>query len=768
MESPNAFAVTAGISALFAVLFGLPLIRARVVSAPALGLVRAVLPSMSDTERAALEAGTVWWDGDLFSGAPRWRNLLDFTPQPLSDEEQAFLDGPVEDFCKLLDDWKIAQDRGLPPEAWDFIRKNRMFGMIIPKKYGGHGFSAIAHSAVITKIASRSISAAVTVMVPNSLGAGELIIHYGTDEQKTHYLPRLAAAEDIPCFALTEPGAGSDAANGTSQGIVVKGQYKGGEVLGLKLTFEKRYITLAPVATLIGLAFKVLDPDGLLGGEADLGITCALLPRDIDGMEIGRRHDPMGVPFLNGPIFGHDVFIPLDFVIGGKDGVGQGWRMLMESLAAGRSISLPALSVGAVELSARVAGSYAAVREQFGLPIGKFEGVQEALARIGGYAYFMNAARVLTAGAVDAGERPGVPSAIVKAYLTDGMRHRLNDAMDIRAGAAICRGPRNILGRGYLGVPIAITVEGANILTRSLITFGQGAIRCHPFVREEMESIMSGDVRRFDAAFFGHVNHVARNGARAVIMGIFGGGVIGRESSPVSGFESRYYKDLTRLSSAFAFVADMLLMALGGGLKRREMLSGRMADVLAWMYLASAALKRFHDEGRDAVMSPMLKWSAEHALWNGEQALLGAIENVPGAPLRWFLKRIAFPLGGRHRPPKDGDAIAVAEALTAGGPAQDRLTADIHIPPKDSPGLGLLEAAAELARQARPARDKIKAATRKGALEKAPAGTLNQRAAEAGVIGADDLELIEKSQALTTEVIQVDVFDEDEYLALKG
>ena len=763
VESATAFNATTAIILVVAGLFGLPMVRARIIGVPLMGMVRAILPTMSDTERAALEAGTVWWDGDLFSGKPDWSKLLAFKAQPLSEEEQAFIDGPVEEFCTLLDDWQIAQDRDLPPEAWDFIKKHKLFGMIIPKEYGGCGFSAIAHSAAITKISSRSTTAAVTVMVPNSLGAGELLLHYGTDAQKDHYLPRLARAEDIPCFALTEPGAGSDAANGASHGIVTRGIHKGQEVLGLRLTFEKRYITLAPISTLIGLSFRALDPDRLLGGAEDLGITCALLPGDIEGMEIGRRHDPMGVPFLNGPVFGRDVFIPLDYVIGGRDGIGQGWRMLMESLAAGRSISLPALSVGAVELSARVAGAYATVREQFGLPVGRFEGVQEALARIGGYAYFMNAARVLTAGAVDAGERPGVPSAIVKAYLTEGMRGRLNDAMDIRAGADICRGPRNILGRGYIGVPISITVEGANILIRSLIIFGQGAIRCHPFVREEMEGATSGDAPRFDAAFFGHINHVARNATRSLILGITGAGC-----SPVSGPEARYYKSLTRLSSAFAFTADMLLMSLGGELKRREALSGRMADVLAWMYLASAALKRFHDEDRDNEMWPFLKWSVEHALWNAEQALQIAIDNVPGCPVRCLLKLITFPFGPRYRPPSDRCGADVADSLLDGRPARDRVTADIHIPPRDTPGLGALEAALDAVMKAQPARDRVKAAVRKGGLEKTPAATLNRRALEAGVIGADELELIEKAQAATSDVIQVDVFDQDVYAGLKG
>jgi acyl-CoA dehydrogenase len=462
VSSPIAFNAALALAALSALVFGLPVFRRPLVSAPVMRLVRGILPTMGDTERIALEAGTVWWDGDLFSGNPDWQKLLDFQPQALSERERAFLDGPVEELCRMVDDWQVNQDRDLSPEVWDFLRAERFFGMIVPEEYGGLGFSAIGHSAVVTKVSSRSVTAAVTVMVPNSLGPAELLLHYGTEEQKQHYLPRLAKGEEVPCFALTEPHAGSDAAAGRSAGIVCRDTYEGQEVLGIRLNWNKRYITLAPVATVIGLAFRLFDPDGLLGGEEDIGITCALIPRDVPGIKIGNRHDPMGVPFQNGPIQGTDVFVPLDFIIGGQDGAGQGWKMLMDSLAAGRSISLPSLSVAAVQLAARATGAYATVREQFNLPIGRFEGIEEPLARIAGHAYFMNAARVLTCAAVDAGEKPAVLSAIGKAYLTDGMRKSVIDAMDIMAGAAICSGPRNIMSRIYVSAPIGITVEGAN------------------------------------------------------------------------------------------------------------------------------------------------------------------------------------------------------------------------------------------------------------------------------------------------------------------
>ena len=489
VESPLAFKTAVTLAVLAAVVFRIQAIRRPLISAQVMRLVRAILPTMGDTERIALEAGTVWWDGDLFSGKPDWRKLLDLELQALSERERAFLDGPVEELCRMIDDWQINLDRDLSPEVWDFLKRERFFGMIVPEEHGGLGFSAIGHSAVVVKISSRSVTAAVTVMVPNSLGPAELILHYGTESQKKYYLPRLARGEEVPCFALTEPHAGSDAASGRSSGVVCRGVYEGKDVLGIRLNWNKRYITLAPVATVIGLAFRLFDPDGLLGGEEDIGITCALIPRDVQGITIGNRHDPMGVPFQNGPTSGADVFVPVDFVIGGQDGVGQGWKMLMESLAAGRSVSLPSLSVAAVELAARATGAYATVREQFNTPIGRFEGIEEPLARTAAGAYYMNAARILTCGAVDAGEKPAVLSAIVKAYLTENMRAIINDAMDVLAGAAICRGPRNIVGRPYIGIPIGITVEGANILTRSLIIYGQGAIRSHPFVRDEMEAV---------------------------------------------------------------------------------------------------------------------------------------------------------------------------------------------------------------------------------------------------------------------------------------
>ena len=765
VSSPIAFNAALALAALSALVFGLPVFRRPLVSAPVMRLVRGILPTMGDTERIALEAGTVWWDGDLFSGNPDWQKLLDFQPQALSERERAFLDGPVEELCRMVDDWQVNQDRDLSPEVWDFLRAERFFGMIVPEEYGGLGFSAIGHSAVVTKVSSRSVTAAVTVMVPNSLGPAELLLHYGTEEQKQHYLPRLAKGEEVPCFALTEPHAGSDAAAGRSAGIVCRDTYEGQEVLGIRLNWNKRYITLAPVATVIGLAFRLFDPDGLLGGEEDIGITCALIPRDVPGIKIGNRHDPMGVPFQNGPIQGTDVFVPLDFIIGGQDGAGQGWKMLMDSLAAGRSISLPSLSVAAVQLAARATGAYATVREQFNLPIGRFEGIEEPLARIAGHAYFMNAARVLTCAAVDAGEKPAVLSAIGKAYLTDGMRKSVIDAMDIMAGAAICSGPRNIMSRIYVSAPIGITVEGANILTRSLITFGQGSIRCHPYVHAEMQAVAAGDLKGFDKAFFGHVGFVYTNAVRA-----FGLALTGGRLAPVPGGQpmAGYFRALTRYSAAFALITDLALATLGGSLKRREKISGRLADALAWLYLASATLKRFHDDGRPNADEALLRWSCDLALWKIQEALRGVLDNLPNRLAALKVRFLVFPTGARRRPPNDELGAQVARGLLDGDEARLRLTQDIYIPDSGEDGLGKLEAALHLVIEAKDGDAKVRAAVRAGTLKREPLDTLFERACVQGVINEEEQNRLAAAEAARDDVIQVDHFDPEIYAGLKG
>jgi acyl-CoA dehydrogenase len=533
----------------------------------------------------------------------------------------------------------------------------------------------------------------------------------------------------------------------------------------MRLNWRKRYITLGPVSTVIGLAFRLLDPDRLLGEEEDLGITCALIPSNLPGIEIGARHDTMGLPIQNGPNWGRDVFVPLDFIIGGCKMAGQGWRMLMESLAAGRSISLPSLAVASSELATRVVGAYATVREQFDTPIGRFEGIEEPLARIGGFTYLMNAARTLTAAAVDAGERPAVLSAIVKAYLTEGMRRVVDDAMDIRAGAAICRGPRNILANLYKAVPIGITVEGANILTRSMIIYGQGAIRCHPYAQDEMRAVAEHDVARFDRAFFGHVGHVVATAVRSLLLGLTNGRLV---RPPTTGDVRRFFGQFTRMSSAFALVSDAAMATLGGKLKRREKISGRLADALAWMYLGSAALKRYLDAGRPECDRPFLEWSSRHALHQIQTALVGILENLPNRPAAWALRPLVFPLGVRYRPPSDKLGAAVARGLLEDRQAWVTFTSDIYTPPRDEPGLGSLEHALDHAVAALAVETKIRDAVRAGRLDKAPGDMLLDLAVAARIITDEERQQVLDADVIRDEVIQVDAFDPETFRFLRG
>lgn len=668
--------------------------RRALISAPLLRLFRKIMPVMSNTEREALEAGTVWWEAELFGGKPRWGKLFGLPAPKLSAEEQAFLAGPVEELCAMLDDWHITHERGdLPPEAWRFLKEKGFFGMIIPRKYGGLEFSAQAHSAVVVKVASRSITAAVTVMVPNSLGPAELLLHYGTEEQKDHYLPRLARGAEVPCFALTGPEAGSDAGSMPDRGVVCRREFQGKkDVLGIRLNWEKRYITLGPVATVLGLAFRLFDPDHLLGAEKDIGITLALIPTSTPGVKIGTRHNPLNIAFQNGPNWGEDVFIPLDWIIGGRGRMGQGWRMLMESLAAGRSISLPALSSGAGKLACRATGAYARIRQQFKLPLGKFEAVEEALARIAGYTYMMDAARTLTAGAVDLGEKPSVASAIVKYQLTEHMRRVVNDAMDIQGGAGICLGPRNFMGRVYQALPISITVEGANLLTRALIVYGQGAVRCHPYVLKEMQAVAEKDDARaakdFDEALFGHIRYTISNAARAFWLSLTGARLV---RAPVGGPARRYVQKLTRLSAAFAFISDVAMLTLGGALKRKEKISGRFADALSFLYLASAAIKRFEDEGRPAEDVPLLRFACDYCLHEAEKTLAVILKNFPNRFLAWLLGGMAFPSGRRCPVPGDAMGQACAKLLLEPSPARERLTRGMYISKDPGDAIGRLE-----------------------------------------------------------------------------
>ncbi len=736
-------------------------VRRGLVSDRFLPVMRRAMPSMSQTERDALEAGTVWWDGELFSGAPDWRLLRD-TPAPrLTGEEQAFLDGPVEELCRLLDDWKVThEEQDLPREAWQYIKDHGFFGMIIPKEHGGLGFSALAHSAVVMKIAGRSITAAVTVMVPNSLGPAELLLHYGTEEQKNHYLPRLACGEDVPCFALTGPEAGSDASSLPDTGVVCKGEFEGKQIVGIRLNWDKRYITLGPVATVLGLAFKLYDPEHLLGEKKSLGITLALIPTDTPGIDIGNRHFPLNMVFMNGPNRGHDVFIPLDWIIGGPARAGQGWRMLMESLAAGRSISLPALSTGAGKLVCRATGAYARIRKQFRQPIGRFEGVEEALARMAGHTYMMDAARVMTAGAVDQGEKPSVISAIVKYHLTERMRQVVNDAMDVQGGSAICLGPRNYLARIYQSIPISITVEGANILTRSLIIFGQGAVRCHPYVLKEMRALYNPDQRLasqdFDAALFGHIGFALSNAVRALWLGLTGARLA---STPVQGPERVYYQRITRLSAAFAFAADVGMLSLGGALKRKEKLSARYGDVLSQLYLASAALKRYADQGRPADDLPLLRWGCEEALHTAQEQLDELLRNFPNALVGRLVRWVIFPLGKRYARPSDRLGHKVASLLISPSDTRDRLTAGLFIPDNAAEPLARLENTLHQVLRAEAVEKKIKQAVKASRLKRVVGHEdMLVAALEAKIINAAEADMVRNAERARREVIAVDDF----------
>lgn len=740
----------------------LPLRRV-LVSNRILPLFRAAIPPMSSTEREALEAGGVWWESEIFSGAPRWSALLESRTATLSAEEKNFLEGPAQRLCEMLDDFRITDElHDLPPEVWRFIKDNGFFGMIIPHEYGGRGFSAMAHSAVVMKLAGRSITAAVTVMVPNSLGPAELLLRYGTDEQKNHYLPRLAKGKDVPCFALTGPDAGSDASSIPDRGVVCKQQYNGKETVGIRLNWEKRYITLGPVATVLGLAFKLYDPDRLLGGGTELGITLALIPTNTPGVNIGTRHYPLNMAFQNGPNWGKDVFIPLDWIIGGAERVGQGWRMLMECLAAGRSISLPSLATGAGKLVCRASGAYARIRKQFKMPIGRFEGVEEALARMAGNLYIMDAARALTVSALDGGHEPAVASAIVKYNLTERMRSVINDAMDVQGGSAICMGPRNLLARLYQSVPISITVEGANILTRTLIIFGQGAVRCHPYILREMEAATDSNItrgqREFDYAFFGHVGYVISNLARTLWLSMTGARLLPVPANDETGY---YFRQVSRLSAAFALATDIAMLTLGGSLKRREKLSGRFADVLSQLYLITAALKRYRDDGRPREDLPLLHWSCQDALFRAQEALIGILENFPIKPVAWLLCPLIFPWGKPYRRPSDQLGREAAEILLAPSAARDRLTAGMYLTSDTQQAIGRIDSALVDIVAADAVEKRIAQAVRAGKLAKGDEATLLKDAVKQGVVTQEDAESARRAALSRRDVITVDDFPAD-------
>ena len=667
--------------------------RREKITRPALKIYRTMLPSMSDTEKEALEAGSVWWDGELFSGMPNWDRLMSFPAPKLSAEEQAFFDGPCEELCKMLDDWDISYERGdMPAEVWQYIKKNKFFAMIIPKRYGGLEFSAYANAMIITKLASRSATASSTVGVPNSLGPAELLLHYGTDEQKEYYLPRLASGEEIPCFALTSPQAGSDAAALIDTGVVCKGEWKGKQIIGICLNWNKRYITLAPVATVLGLAFKLNDPDHLIGDQDEYGITAALIPTDRPGITIGRRHYPLSIPFQNGPTSGKDVFVPLDYIIGGQKMAGKGWKMLVELLSVGRAITLPASAAGGSQAATYASGAYTQLRKQFGLPIAKFDGVGEALARIAGHTYIMNAAISVTAGAIGQGEKPAVPSAILKYHCTEMGRKVANDSMDVHGGKGVMMGPKNYLARGFMATPIAITVEGANILTRSLIIFGQGAIRCHPFVLKELQAANDTDEERglvdFDNALFGHIGYAVSNLARSFFLALTHAKL---SNVPLNTPTRRYYQNINRYSAAFALASDFAMLTLGGKLKQKELLSARLGDVLSSMYLASTVLKHFEDQGRRASDLPLVEWSVRTLMYQAQEQLHSFLRNFPNRPIAFFLRCFIFPRGRTYSAPSDELGRKVVDVITHTGEARERLCAQAYTTIEPGNPIGLLQ-----------------------------------------------------------------------------
>lgn len=742
--------------------------RRNQLTKPLFKLYKSIMPEMSRTEKEAIEAGTTWWEADLFAGNPDWKKLHAIPVSTLSAEEQAFLDGPVEEVCRMVNDWEVTHERAdLSPEVWQYLKDNKFFAMIIKKKYGGLEFSAYAQSCVLQKLCGASAVLASTVGVPNSLGPGELLQHYGTDEQKDYYLPRLAVGKEIPCFALTSPEAGSDAGSIPDFGIVCKGEWEGKEVLGMRLTWNKRYITLAPISTVLGLAFKLRDPEHLLGDEEELGITCALIPTHIKGVEIGRRHFPLNVPFQNGPTRGKDVFVPLDFIIGGPAMAGQGWRMLVECLSVGRGITLPSNSTGGVKMLALASGAYSRIRRQFKLPIGKMEGIEEPLARIGGNAYIMGAAAKLTVTGIDLGEKPSVISAIVKYHLTDRAQKCIIDAMDIHGGKAICMGPNNYLARGYQGAPIAVTVEGANILTRSMIIYGQGAIRCHPYVLPEMLAASHPDqeqaLKDFDKAVFSHVGFAISNLVRSFWLGLTGARFA---AAPFKDQTKGYYQQLSRLSANLAFLSDMAMGTLGGELKRKERVSARLGDVLSQLYLASSALKRYQDEGRQHADLPLLHWALQDALFKAQEAIDELLRNFPNRWIGLALRAVVLPLGRDLKRPSDKLDNQVARLLQTPSETRSRLAQGQYLTREEGNPFGLLEQALDDVLSAEPLFEKVCKADG----IKRPFMQLD-KVAEAGltlgVLNQTEADLLRRAEESRLRTINVDDFDPIELVANK-
>ena len=749
----------AGLAALNVVDF-----RRERVTAPLLAVYRKMLPTMSLTEQEALEAGSVWWEGELFSGMPQWQKLLRLPAPQLTDEEQKFLDGPTEELCRKIDDWQITHELGdISQDVWDFIKSEGFFGMIVPKEYGGLGFSPLANAMVLTKLSSRSATVASTVGVPNSLGPAELLLHYGTEEQKQRWLPGLASGDEVPCFALTSPRVGSDATAIVDTGVVRRGSYEGEEVIGIRLNWEKRYITLAPIATVLGLAFKLYDPEHLIGDKDEYGITAALVPTSLPGIEIGRRHFPINIPFQNGPTRGVDVFIPVDFIIGGPKMAGHGWRMLVQQLSVGRGVTIPSNALGGAIASVFAAGAYARIRRQFGLPIGKFHGVGEALARMTGYVYTMTAASRVTCTALNQGEKPAVPSAILKYHNSEMARVVASDAMDVHGGKAIMLGPKNYLARNYESVPIAITVEGANILTRNLIIFGQGAIRCHPFVRSEMDAARDTDPARglasFDDLLCRHVGYALSNAARSLVLAL----TLARFTDvPAAGATRRFYQQITRFSASFALAADAAMLTMGGELKRRELLSARLGDVLSYLYLASMVLKHHRDQGEPVEDLPLVEWSCRTLLYKTQEQLHGLLRNFPNRFISALLRVAIFPRGRTYSAPSDELGQRLVELIINPTDTRRRLADCAYTTVEPGNPLGLLQEALEKADEIKPLERRVFDARRKRELAREDTPGQIEEALTKGIITADEAAAIRAFDAMVMELTGVDDFSPDE------
>ena len=747
-----------GIYAVVMALFIVPQIRQYILSAPLVVLLNKLklLPSISDTEKTALRSGTVWMDGEIFSGKPNFKRILNEPYPTLTAEEEAFLNKEVNEVCKMTNDYKVFQEKDLSEEVWQYLKDHKFFGMIVPKEYGGLGFSALGHSAVIQKLATHSQALAITTMVPNSLGPAELIHHYGTQEQKDRYLERLANGKEIPCFALTEPLAGSDATSIRANGVL----FKEGDAIKIRLNFEKRYITLAAVATLIGLAFTLRDPENLLGRGEDLGITCALIPSTTPGVVQGLRHDPLGVPFVNSPLSGKDVVVSIDDIIGGMDGIGIGWIMLNESLAVGRGISLPSTSMGGVKLSARVAGAYSMLREQFGISVGQFEGVEQELGALAGRTYMLDAARIFTIGAIDNGEKPSVITAVMKYHSTEMFRKSINDAMDIVGGAGISLGDKNLLGSAYMGAPIAITVEGANILTRTLLQFGQGMIRCHPHVFKEIDALETGNTKAFDRNFWAHVGLTLRNKFRSFLLSITRGYLY----IPASrGLAAKYERKLVWTSATFAFMTDFLMLFYGGSLRQKEKLSARFGDVLSNSYLLMATIRRFKEGGYSKDERLFLRYNGDLALRNIQNAYDEIFMNLFDSkilhflftPIRWYAR-----INRMGTEVRDRDTKALAKTIFGNSEMREKLTSGVYFGKR----LMEIEDALEIHENALPLVRKVRKAVRKRILPKAALDTIVDEALEKSVLTKDEHALLKKAYQVKHDIVQVDSFKVEEYV----